>query len=158
MNETILLGVALALTLVLMFVLTEPLRRRRGRRMEKALTRSLSSADHRRGSPLPQEGVKAVLNPFRGSVEEAPVADVLAALASYRSSGTLRIDDGSRQYAVYLLFGRPYHAVGPDMHGEAVLRRVLLLRKGNYAFDAKSRLPQESSIDGDIPAPLSRVR
>jgi hypothetical protein len=157
MNETILLGVALALTLVLMFVLTEPLRRRRGRRMEKALTRSLSSAD-RRGTRLPEEGVKHLLNPFRGSVEEAPVADVLAALASYRSSGTLRIDDGSRQYAVYLLFGRAYHAVGPDMHGEAVLRRVLLLRKGNYAFDAKSRLPQESTIDGDIPAPLSRVR
>jgi hypothetical protein len=101
---------------------------------------------------------KPAFNPFRGSVEQTSLEDVLQALATYRSSGTLMVDDGSRQYAVYLLFGRPYHAVGPDMVGEAALRRILQARRGTYSFDAKSRLPQESSISGDIPAAFSRVR
>ncbi|MEO8897760.1 MAG: DUF4388 domain-containing protein [Candidatus Dormibacter sp.] len=82
----------------------------------------------------------------QGSLQEADLASLLQTMQSERATGTLTLEDGSDQAALYFLFGHLFHASGPGGEGEPVVVTALGWREGNYHFDPRAKLPAEETI------------
>jgi Domain of unknown function (DUF4388) len=82
----------------------------------------------------------------QGSLQESDLASLLQTMQSERATGTLTLEDGSEQAALYFLFGHLFHAAGPGGEGEPVVVTALGWREGNYHFDPRAKLPAEETI------------
>ena len=82
----------------------------------------------------------------QGSLQESDLASLLQTMQSERATGTLTLEDGSEQAALYFLFGHLFHASGPGGEGEPVVVTALGWHDGNYRFDPRAKLPAEETI------------
>lgn len=82
----------------------------------------------------------------QGSLQESDLASLLQTMQSERATGTLTLEDGSEQAALYFLFGHLFHASGPGGEGEPVVVTALSWRDGNYRFDPRAKLPADETI------------
>jgi hypothetical protein len=82
----------------------------------------------------------------QGSLQESDLASLLQTMQSERATGTLTLEDGPEQAALYFLFGHLFHASGPGGEGEPVVVTALSWREGNYHFDPRAKLPAEETI------------
>jgi hypothetical protein len=78
----------------------------------------------------------------RGTVKQ-----VLQAIQKGRETGTLVLTAGERTGSLYFLFGHLFHAVCGAATGEIALQDVLGWSDVRYAFDKKSPLPTEETIE-----------
>jgi hypothetical protein len=102
----------------------------------------------------------------QGSLQESDLASLLQTMQSERATGTLTLEDGSDQAALYFLFGHLFHASGPGGEGEPVVVTALGWHDGNFHFDPRAKLPAEETIksspaeliaaaeDAGAPAPI----
>lgn len=81
-----------------------------------------------------------------GSLQESDLASLLQTMQSERATGTLTLEDGADQAALYFLFGHLFHASGPGGEGEPVVVRALGWHAGNFHFDPRAKLPAEETI------------
>lgn len=82
----------------------------------------------------------------QGSLQEADLSSLLQTMQSERATGTLTLDNGTDNCALYFLFGHLFHAAGPGGEGEDVVIRALGWRQGAYHFDPRAKLPAEETI------------
>ncbi len=82
----------------------------------------------------------------QGSLQESDLASLLQTMQSERATGTLTLEDGSDQAALYFLFGHLFHASGPGGEGENVVVTALGWHDGNFHFDPRAKLPAEETI------------
>jgi Domain of unknown function (DUF4388) len=82
----------------------------------------------------------------QGSLQESDLASLLQTMQSERATGTLTLEDGSEEAALYFLFGHLFHASGPGGEGEPVVVTALGWHEGNYHFDPRAKLPAEETI------------
>ncbi|HEY7927881.1 MAG TPA: DUF4388 domain-containing protein [Candidatus Dormibacteraeota bacterium] len=82
----------------------------------------------------------------QGSLQESDLASLLQTMQSERATGTLTLEDGSDQAALYFLFGHLFHASGPGGEGENVVVKALGWHDGNFHFDPRAKLPAEETI------------
>ncbi|HEX4579425.1 MAG TPA: DUF4388 domain-containing protein [Candidatus Dormibacteraeota bacterium] len=81
-----------------------------------------------------------------GSLQESDLASLLQTMQSERATGTLTLEDGGDQAALYFLFGHLFHASGPGGEGEPVVVTALGWHAGNFRFDPRAKLPAEETI------------
>ena len=82
----------------------------------------------------------------QGSLAEAPLASLLQAMQSERATGTLSVENGENDCALYFLFGHLFHASGPHGQGEDVVVDALGWGQGTFRFDPRAKLPAEETI------------
>ena len=82
----------------------------------------------------------------QGSLQEANLASLLQTMQSERATGTLTVENGSDNAALYFLFGHLFHASGPSGEGEDVVIRALGWSSGSFHFDPRAKLPAEETI------------
>lgn len=82
----------------------------------------------------------------QGSLQESDLAALLQAMQSERATGTLTLENGADNCALYFLFGHLFHAAGPGGEGEEVVVQALGWRSGNFRFDPRAKLPAEETI------------
>ena len=82
----------------------------------------------------------------QGSLQEADLASLLQTMQSERATGTLTLENGSDNAALFFLFGHLFHASGPGGEGEGVVLTALHWRDGNFHFDPRAKLPAEETI------------
>ena len=82
----------------------------------------------------------------QGSLQEADLASLLQTMQSERATGTLTLENGSDNAALFFLFGHLFHASGPGGEGEDVVLTALHWRDGNFHFDPRAKLPAEETI------------
>lgn len=82
----------------------------------------------------------------QGSLQEADLASLLQTMQSERATGTLTLESGEDNAALYFLFGHLFHASGPQGEGEDVVLTALRWRDGNFHFDPRAKLPAEETI------------
>lgn len=82
----------------------------------------------------------------QGSLQEADLASLLQTMQSERATGTLTLENGSDNAALFFLFGHLFHASGPGGEGEDVVLTALSWRDGNFHFDPRAKLPAEETI------------
>ncbi|MFN2451950.1 MAG: DUF4388 domain-containing protein [Candidatus Dormibacteria bacterium] len=82
----------------------------------------------------------------QGSLAEAPLASLLQAMQSERATGTLSVENGENDCALYFLFGHLFHASGPQGQGEDVVVDALSWGQGTFRFDPRAKLPAEETI------------
>ena len=63
-----------------------------------------------------------------------------------RATGTLTIENGPDNCALYFLFGHLFHASGASGLGEDVVIDALGWQAGNFRFDPRAKLPAEETI------------
>ncbi|GAC1340407.1 MAG: hypothetical protein NVSMB29_09210 [Candidatus Dormibacteria bacterium] len=82
----------------------------------------------------------------QGSLAEAPLASLLQAMQSERATGTLSVENGENDCALYFLFGHLFHASGPRGQGEDIVVDALGWGQGTFRFDPRAKLPAEETI------------
>ncbi|MHB8718958.1 MAG: DUF4388 domain-containing protein [Candidatus Dormibacteria bacterium] len=82
----------------------------------------------------------------QGSLQEANLASLLQTMQSERATGTLTVENGSDNVALFFLFGHLFHASGPSGEGEDVVIRALGWENGSFHFDPRAKLPAEETI------------
>jgi len=86
----------------------------------------------------------------RGSITERPIALLLQAMQSERSTGTLQLRRGSEVANLYFLFGHLFHALvgtrNGSLQGEDAVFEALAWTEGEFVFDPKAKLPPEETI------------
>jgi hypothetical protein len=82
----------------------------------------------------------------QGSLQEADLASLLQTMQSERATGTLTLESGADNAALFFLFGHLFHASGPGGEGEGVVLSALHWRDGNFHFDPRAKLPAEETI------------
>jgi hypothetical protein len=85
-----------------------------------------------------------------GSISPAPLAVFLRSMQRERATGTLQVTAGGQTGSLYFLFGHLFHAVCGTATGEVALQELLGWRDVQYAFDTKSPLPTEETIERPI--------
>ena len=82
----------------------------------------------------------------QGSLQESDLASLLQTMQSERATGTLTLESGSDNAALYFLFGHLFHASGPGGEGEGVVVSALGWHDGSFHFDPRAKLPAEETI------------
>ena len=82
----------------------------------------------------------------QGSLQESNLAALLQTMQSERATGTLTLENGSDNCALYFLFGHLFHAAGPGGEGEDVVVNALGWHAGGFHFDPRAKLPAEETI------------
>lgn len=108
----------------------------------------------RRQARLARAEEKSRVNISRGNLASTPLPNLMRTIAEYRASGKLELAAPAETFALYFLFGRIFHAVGPGLEGEAALGRALRLADAGYRFDSKIRLPRETTISAGVAEPV----
>ncbi|HEY0493719.1 MAG TPA: DUF4388 domain-containing protein [Candidatus Dormibacteraeota bacterium] len=108
----------------------------------------------RRLARLAREQEESRVNISRGNLAATALPDLMRTIAEYRASGMLELTAPAESFALYFLFGRIFHAVGPALEGEAALGRALRLTDAGYRFDSKVRLPREVTISTGTHEPV----
>lgn len=83
----------------------------------------------------------------QGSIGPATVAELLQTMQQDRATGTLVLENGSRQCALHFLFGHLFHATGEGGEGEDAVMSALGWSDGSYNFNPRAKLPPEETIN-----------
>jgi len=82
----------------------------------------------------------------QGSLAQTNLATLLEAMQSERATGTLSLQQGGEQCALYFLFGHLFHATGDLGQGEEAVVNALGWTDGDFTFDPRAKLPAEETI------------
>ena len=83
----------------------------------------------------------------QGSIGPATVAELLQTMQQDRATGTLLLENGSRQCSLHFLFGHLFHATGEGEEGEGAVMTALGWNSGAYTFNPRAKLPPEETIN-----------
>ncbi len=83
----------------------------------------------------------------QGSIGPATVAELLQTMQQDRATGTLLLENGSRQCSLHFLFGHLFHATGEGEEGEGAVMAALGWNSGAYTFNPRAKLPPEETIN-----------
>jgi hypothetical protein len=67
-----------------------------------------------------------------------------------RATGTLTVKNDGQAFTLYLLFGHLFHASGEGQTGDDAVIGALRFDDGDYAFDAKAKLPSDETVKMSI--------
>ncbi len=87
----------------------------------------------------------------KGSLAETNLRSLLEGAQSERATGTLTVRDDGHSYTLYFLFGHLFHATGEGAVGDAAVLGALGQAAGDFAFDAKAKLPADETVKSTIP-------
>ena len=82
----------------------------------------------------------------QGSLAQSNLASLLDAMQSERATGTLTLQQGGEQCALFFLFGHLFHATGDLGQGEEAVINALGWTDGDFTFDPRAKLPAEETI------------
>ncbi|GAC1656635.1 MAG: hypothetical protein NVS9B1_12430 [Candidatus Dormibacteraceae bacterium] len=72
-----------------------------------------------------------------------------------RATGTLLVKTDEEAYTLYFLFGHLFHATGQGANGDDAVVGALRCHDGDFAFDAKAKLPSDETVKSSIPELLN---
>jgi hypothetical protein len=120
-----------------------------------ATRRAPQTADQVLNAPVPR--AQGTAKPLQGvgDLAQVPLTTVLGSLASNRATGALTVRRGADEFAIYFLFGHPFHATGPGIQGDEAVTAACRLSGGTYSFDGERQLPTAETITRPLPDLLS---
>ena len=86
----------------------------------------------------------------KGSLAETNLRSLLEGAQSERATGTLTVRNGDQAYTLYFLFGHLFHATGEGATGDEAVLGALGQPEGDFAFDAKAKLPADETVKSTI--------
>ena len=87
----------------------------------------------------------------KGSLKETALRSLLEGAQSERATGTLTVKNDGQSYTLYFLFGHLFHATGEGATGDDAVLGALRWPDGDFAFDAKAKLPADETVKSSIP-------
>jgi hypothetical protein len=87
----------------------------------------------------------------KGSLKETALRSLLEGAQSERATGTLTVKNDGQSYTLYFLFGHLFHATGEGATGDDAVMGALRWNEGDFAFDAKAKLPADETVKSSIP-------
>src|SRR5207302_6872816 len=87
----------------------------------------------------------------KGSLKETALRSLLEGAQSERATGTLTVKNDGESYTLYFLFGHLFHATGEGASGDDAVLGALRWPDGDFAFDAKAKLPADETVKSSIP-------
>ena len=87
----------------------------------------------------------------KGSLKETALRSLLEGAQAERATGTLTVRNDSSAYTLYFLFGHLFHATGEGASGDDAVLGALNWHDGDFAFDAKAKLPADETVKSSIP-------
>lgn len=87
----------------------------------------------------------------KGSLKETSLRSLLEGAQAERATGVLTVRDDGRSFALYFLFGHLFHASGEGSTGDDAVVGALRVNDGEFAFDAKAKLPADETVKSSIP-------
>jgi outer membrane biosynthesis protein TonB len=87
----------------------------------------------------------------KGSLKETELRSLLEGAQSERATGTLTVKNDGQSYTLYFLFGHLFHATGEGASGDDAVLGALRWHDGDFAFDAKAKLPADETVKSSIP-------
>ena len=88
----------------------------------------------------------------KGSLKETALRSLLEGAQAERATGTLTVkNEGGGAYTLYFLFGHLFHAIGEGANGDDAVLGALRWHDGDFAFDAKAKLPADETVKSSIP-------
>ena len=87
----------------------------------------------------------------KGSLKETALRSLLEGAQAERATGTLTVKNDGEAYTLYFLFGHLFHATGEGASGDDAVLGALRWHDGDFAFDAKAKLPADETVKSSIP-------
>ena len=87
----------------------------------------------------------------KGSLKETALRSLLEGAQAERATGTLTVKNEGGAYTLYFLFGHLFHAIGEGANGDDAVLGALRWHDGDFAFDAKAKLPADETVKSSIP-------
>jgi hypothetical protein len=87
----------------------------------------------------------------KGSLKETALRSLLEGAQAERATGTLTVKTDEEAYTLYFLFGHLFHAIGDGASGDDAVLGALRQHEGDFAFDAKAKLPADETVKSSIP-------
>jgi Domain of unknown function (DUF4388) len=87
----------------------------------------------------------------KGSLKETELRSLLEGAQAERATGTLTVKSDEEAYTLYFLFGHLFHATGEGASGDDAVLGALRQHEGDFAFDAKAKLPADETVKSSIP-------
>ena len=87
----------------------------------------------------------------KGSLKETGLRSLLEGAQSERATGTLTVKNDGEAFTLYFLFGHLFHATGEGASGDEAVLGALGVHDGDFAFDAKAKLPADETVKSSIP-------
>jgi hypothetical protein len=87
----------------------------------------------------------------KGSLKETALRSLLEGAQAERATGTLTVKNDGEAYTLYFLFGHLFHATGEGASGDEAVLGPLRWHDGDFAFDAKAKLPADETVKSSIP-------
>jgi hypothetical protein len=87
----------------------------------------------------------------KGSLKETELRSLLEGAQAERATGTLTVKSDEEAYTLYFLFGHLFHATGEGASGDEAVLAALRQDEGDFAFDAKAKLPADETVKSSIP-------
>jgi len=87
----------------------------------------------------------------KGSLKETALRSLLEGAQAERATGTLTVKSDEEAYTLYFLFGHLFHATGEGASGDEAVLGALRQHEGDFAFDAKAKLPADETVKSSIP-------
>ena len=87
----------------------------------------------------------------KGSLKETALRSLLEGAQAERATGTLTVKTDEEAYTLYFLFGHLFHATGQGASGDDAVLSALRQHEGDFAFDAKAKLPADETVKSSIP-------
>ena len=87
----------------------------------------------------------------KGSLKETALRSLLEGAQAERATGTLTVKNEGGAYTLYFLFGHLFHAIGEGANGDDAVLGALRWHEGDFAFDAKAKLPADETVKSSIP-------
>jgi hypothetical protein len=91
----------------------------------------------------------------KGSLKETALRSLLEGAQAERATGTLTVKSDEEAYTLYFLFGHLFHATGEGASGDEAVLGALRQHEGDFAFDAKAKLPADETVKSSIPELVS---
>lgn len=91
----------------------------------------------------------------KGSLKETALRSLLEGAQTERATGTLTVKNNGAAYTLYFLFGHLFHASGEGHTGDDAVLGALRFGEGDFAFDAKAKLPADETVKMTIPELVS---
>src|SRR5947209_1171839 len=87
----------------------------------------------------------------KGTLKETALRSLLEGAQAERATGTLTVKNDGEAYTLYFLFGHLFHATGEGASGDDAVVGALRWPDGDFAFDAKAKLPADETVKSSIP-------
>ncbi|MDQ6918520.1 MAG: DUF4388 domain-containing protein, partial [Candidatus Dormibacteraeota bacterium] len=84
-------------------------------------------------------------------MKETALRSLLEGAQAERATGTLTVKSDEEAYTLYFLFGHLFHATGEGASGDDAVLGALRQDEGDFAFDAKAKLPADETVKSSIP-------